>query len=518
MFDIIIKNGTVIDGTGAPARKADLAIEKGKIVAIEPNITGRSNELVDATDHYVTPGFIDTQNHSDSYWTIFDQPDQFSLLSQGITSVIMGNCGASLAPLLSADSIKAVQKWHNLSGANINWVTMTEFLQYMQNLPHGLNVGTLVGHATLRRGLVGDRVQVLDESDLKVIKKSLAEALDQGAFGLSMGLIYAHEVNSSIEELQQLINQLKPSQKYLSIHLRSEGTHILESVDEVIELAQKAEVPIKISHLKIRGKKNWPLFDRLMSKLEVAYHQGLNISFDVYPYDTSWSVLYTYLPKWSYEGGRDQILKMVSDFTSRRKILDYIKSQDYDYNHIIVSEASNGANFIGKTLKLIAANQGVGPEEAMLNVIAATNAQVTVFDHNLSTEHTELLCASPLSLISTDGAGYGLKNKTLVHPRCFGTMPRFLRMVSEHKILKWEHAIKKLTAEPAKLLNLSDRGTLEIGRAADVVVFDPHTITDKADYKNPNILSEGINTVLVNGKIAFADKQTVNLNGQVLKR
>jgi N-acyl-D-amino-acid deacylase len=229
-------------------------------------------------------------------------------------------------------------------------------------------------------------------------------------------------------------------------------------------------------------------------------------------------VLYTYLPKWAYEGGKTQILSSISEPESRRKILDYLRAQDYDFSRIVISEASNGANFIGKNLKQIAQNQAVSPEEAVLNVLAATSSQVTVFDHNLSDEQMELFCASPLSFIATDGAGYSIKNSTLVHPRCFGAMPKFLKLVREKKIMKWEQAIKKLTQEPCEFLGLTDRGTLKAKNYADVVIFDPQTITDKAEYNNPNMISDGIDIVLVNGKIAYSISKVSSLNGQVLKR
>src|SRR5258708_948541 len=518
MFDILIKNGTVIDGTGSVAKKMDVAVEKGKIVQMSRQITAKALRAINAQDRFVTRGFIDIQNQSDSYLTILDQPDQLSLLSQGISTIIMGNCGASLAPLLSAESIKTIQKWHNLSGINLNWQSMEEFLQYLSQTSIGVNVGTLVGHATLRRGLVADALRLLDESELKVVKKSLADALEQGAFGMSMGLVYAHEVNSSLAELQQLTHNLKSSNKYLSVHLRSESSHIMEALDEAIGLAVFADIPLKISHLKIRGKNNWNLFDRVMSKLEVAYHQGINISFDVYPYSTSWSVLYTYLPKWAYEGGRAQILKTIADPMSRRKILDFLRDSGPAFDNIIVSEAFGNENFVGKTLKQIGANQSLSAEEAALNVLTATKAQVMVFDHNLSDEQVELFCTSPLSFIATDGGGYSGRTPKLVHPRCFGTMPRFLRMVREKNILKWEAPIKKLTSDPPKLISLTDRGWLAVNKAADIVVFDPQTITDHADYKNPDSVSSGIDMVLVNGKEAFIDNKAMHLNGQVLRR
>src|SRR3989344_1857693 len=518
MYDILIKNGTLIDGTGTPAKKSDVAIEKGKIVDLGPNISAKAGLVIDAQDKFVTPGFIDIQNHSDSYWTIFDHPAQTSLLSQGITSIIMGNCGASLAPLWTKESIKTIQKWHSLSGININWATMSEFLQVLSSLSLGVNVGTLVGHAVLRRGLIGDAVRQLTQDELKVMDKSLKDALQQGAFGFSMGLIYAHEVNSSLTELSELAANLASSKKYLSVHLRSEAGHILDSLSEVLEFAGGVGIPIKISHLKIRGPKNWHLFDQLMSKLEVAYHQGVNISFDVYPYSTSWSVLYTYLPKWAYEGGRTQILQTLADSISRRKVLDYLRDQNQEYENIIVAEAAGNDNFVGKTIKQIAQNQGVSAADGMLNIIAATSAQVIVFDHNLSEEHVELFCTSPLSFIATDGAGYSGTHKELIHPRCFGAIPRFLKMVREKKILKWEQAIEKLTLGPAKLLGLTDRGVIAINKSADVVVFDPKTVTDLADYNNPNQQSLGIDFVVVNGKLAFANKQVLNFNGQVIRR
>ncbi len=518
MYDILIKNGTVIDGTGSPGKILDVAVEKSKIVEVAASITGQALQTIDAKNKFVTPGFIDIQNHSDSYWTLFDQPEQKSFLSQGITSIIIGNCGASLAPLLNQESIKTIQKWHNLSGINLNWASMPEFLQMLKAKSFGVNVGTLVGHSTLTRGLLGDQIRKLTLDEVKILDKTLRDALDAGALGLSMGLVYAHEVNSSLPELRAITANLKPANKYLSVHLRSEGSQILDSIDEVIDLASFHQIPIKISHLKIRNKNNWHLFDQVVSKLEIAYHQGVKISFDVYPYDTSWSVLYTYLPKWAYEGGRSHILEAIAGDMSRRKILDYLRDQNQDFKNLIVSDAWGNSNFVGKTIGQIAENQNVSIENAVLNIISAAKAQVMVFDHNLSAEQVELFCASPLSMIATDGAGYLGKSSVLAHPRNFGAMPRFLKMVREKKMLKWESAIKKLTMEPASLLRISDRGVIAKNNKADIAIFDPQTVTDKADYVNTELLSEGIDAVLVNGKMAYKNKQIFSLNGQVIKR
>jgi N-acyl-D-amino-acid deacylase len=518
MYEIIIKNGTVIDGSGKAAKRLDLGIQNGKITAIAPKIEPAEAALIiDAKNRFVTPGFIDIQNHSDSYWTLFDQPDQASLLAQGITSIVIGNCGSSLAPLSSKESIKTIQKWHDLSGININWASFEEFLKVLSSRKIGVNVGSLIGHATIRRGLLGDAIRKSTDEEVRVMDRLAKEALKQGALGLSLGLIYAHEVNSTEKELESLVDNLKKDNKYLSVHLRSEASHVLEGIDEAIHLASKFKVPLKISHLKIRGKENWHLSDQVINRLESAFHAGLDISFDVYPYSTTWSVLYTYLPKWAYEGGHVQLVEMLKSGVSKRKILDYLRHQEQDYASIIVAEASGSNSFVGKTIRQIAQNQNVSNEEAVLNLVSASS-QAIVFDHNLSDENVELFCSSPLSMIATDGPGYSGKIPNLPHPRCFGTMPRFLKLSQEKKLMTWEQAIKKITSEPARLMGLKNRGVIAKKAAADLVILDPLVISDRSDYLHPDVPPIGIDTVMVNGQVAFDKAKVGTLNGQVLSR
>jgi len=516
MFDILIKNGTVIDGTGGTPKTLDVAIENGRIVEIDKNISAKAKQTIDATGLTVAPGFIDIQNHSDSYWSLFDHPGQASLLSQGITTIVVGHCGSSLAPLVSPESIKTIQKWHSLTGINTNWSTFAEYLQVLNNKPLGLNVASLVGHATIRRGIMGDQLRALSRDESREIEKLTQQSLEQGAFGLSYGLVYAHEANSTHDELVGLAKLLKSSNKFLSVHLRSESSHILESIDEAIDLSIASDVPVKISHLKVRGQKNWHLFEKVIAKLELAYHRGVKINFDVYPYDTSWNVLYTYLPKWAYEGGRPALLKNLSEPLQKRKILDYILSREYDYSKIFIA-FSGSEQLMGKSIANIATSQNVSGAEAILNILSVS-AQAVAFDHNLSTEQVEILCASGLSMIATDGAGFDSRQRELMHPRCFGTMPKFLRMVREKNLDKLEYAIKKITSDPAKLLGLTDRGILAKDAMADVVIFDAKTITDRSDYLNPDVLSEGIETVIINGKISLSGKVMENLNGVALQR
>jgi N-acyl-D-amino-acid deacylase len=519
MYDILIKNGLVIDGSGKPGVMSDVAIVDGLITDIAPNMNEKkATTIINAKDKFVTPGFIDIQNHSDSYWTLFEQPEQKSLLAQGITTIVTGNCGASLAPLSNADTLKTFQKWHNLTGINVNWSSFNELLATLDALPKGVNVASLVGHGTLRRGLLGDQARTASPDEIHIMENLLMVALREGGMGMSMGLVYAHEVDSTTEELVKLSSHLKNQDKYLSVHLRSEGGQVLDAVDEVIDLAARCEIPVKISHLKIRNKKNWHLFDRIINKLENAYHQGLDVTFDVYPYSSSWSVLYTYLPRWAYEGGRAEIVRRLSTQTDRRKIGDYLKDQEYDYGSMVIATAEKNTGFIGKTIQEVATNNNVSNEDALMDIVAATQAQVIVFDHNLSDENVELFLTSPLSMVATDGAGYNSETEHLVHPRCFGTMPAFLRMVREKNLMRWEQAIRKITGEPARLLKLNDRGTLTPQSKADIVVFDPATITDKASYAHPFRFPMGIENVIVNGKLAWSDNMINGMFGQVIRR
>ena len=506
-FDLLIKNGKVLDGVGNEAVIADIGIAAGEIKAIGQLGQSSAKEVIAADGSFVTPGFIDIQNHSDSYLTLLDTPTMPSLLSQGITTIAVGQCGASLAPLASAEALKSVQKWHSLAGANINWRYFSEYAEALKNYPLGVNVLSLVGHATLRRGLLGDQIRTATREEIAIIEKLAADSLASGAAGLSLGLVYAHEVNSSEDELLAVAKAVGQSGKLLSVHLRNEGGHVVSALEEVLNLAQKAQASLKISHFKIRDKQNYRFLDEALSSIDRAYQRGVNVGFDVYPYNTSWTVLYTYLPKWSYEGGKKAIMQNITDRSSREKILAYLKGQEGNLGNILIATSETNPSLTGKTLSQIALNQEVSVEEALLNVLAATSTQVIVFDSNLSEDSVTALLKHPLSMVATDGAGYDFSHfstQGLVHPRCFGTMPRFLSLVREKQIMTWAEAVKKITSRPADKLNLKKRGRLLAGHAADIVIFDPRAIGSKATYENPYQTADGIEHVFVGGRQAFS--------------
>lgn len=519
MYSKLILNGNIIDGSGGKPFQADIAIEDDLIVQIGNLKKARAQEIIDAQGKYVTPGFVDIQNHSDVYWTLFDNPSSDSLVAQGITTILIGNCGASLAPLLSRNSLLSMQKWHNLEGVNFDWLTFSEYIQHLSQKRFGVNVASLVGYSTLRRGLIGDEIRALTESEMKILERMLAESLEAGAFGLSSGLSYAHEIIISGGELIRLGKIIKDREALLSMHLRSEGSELTESVSEVIELVNKLNVNLKISHFKARNKSNWHLLPHALNLIEETYQKKGNIHFDLYPYDFIWQVLYLYLPRWAYEGGREMIIKNLKDPVRHKKVLAYLSSKDIDYSQIFIAGTAMPLNVVGKSLGEIAKRLDLSSEEALTRVIENGGTEILVFDRSLDQSQVEQLLAHSLSMIASDGAGFAFKYKDrLVHPRCFGSMPRFLGLVSQKNLMPIEKAVQKITSIPAEKAGIKKRGKIAVDYYADVVVMDA-VVNSFADYYNHFRLPEGIDYVFVNGEKSFELGYVLpKLSGKVLRK
>ncbi len=519
MYSLLIKNAKVIDGISDTARIADVAIQGDQIVNIDDKIDTGAEKIIDATGKILAPGFIDIQNHSDSYWQIFDNPNLSSLITQGFTTVLIGNCGASLAPLLSHDALNSIQKWHNLEAVNINWQSFSEYIETLAKQKFACNIASLVGYSTLRRGVVGDQIRGLEKQEMEALKKVLIESLESGAFGLSSGLSYAHEIIISELELFELAKILKKKDSLFSVHLRSEGSEILEALDEALDIARSSEVNLKISHLKVKYENNWPKMQDVLGHLDTAYHKGINVHFDSYPYDTVWQVLYSYLPKWAIEGGRAMMLKNFADPVQKNKILTHLNNSFSKFPSMMVASTANRLNFMGKTIGQIAKNLETSSEQAVLHLIQNGGSEVLVFEQNLSMDQVGDLIVHPLAFAATDGAGFSenVSNK-LVHPRCFGTAPKFINLAVKRG-LSMQQAIKKLTSGPAKKIGLKKRGEIKIGNFADLVLFDQNNLADMATYENPYQFSRGIEYVFVNGKAVVAEGKITNtLPGYALRK
>ncbi|KKS46632.1 hypothetical protein A2567_00935 [Candidatus Azambacteria bacterium RIFOXYD1_FULL_42_11] len=522
-LDILIKNGTIIDGVGTPAFHADVAVKNGKIERIGFLGNPSAETVIDAAGCHVAPGFIDINNASDRHWTLFSHPDLESYLYQGVTTVIGGNCGSSLAPLTTGNVIAAIQKWADIKQINVNWLSLSEFFDEVRKKKFLLNFGTLIGHATLRRSIVKDEFRDLTDGELSQAKHLLETALSQGAMGFSTGLGYSHAKMASAEEIATLVSTLSAKggsafggkqEKIYSAHLRDEGSKLYESVVEAIEVSKKTKANLEISHFKAVGQNNWPIFKKGLEEIHKAAAEGLNVNFDVYPYTSTATVFYTLLPDFVAVGGRMKLLENLKNPELKKRVVEEMGDREGEFRNIIIASGDIDKTFIGKTLEFIAKNQGTGILETMINLLLAAEGKLIVFWPSLSEENLTEALKSNLSIIASDGAAFNLedsKSGYLSHPRSFGCFTRILsHYVREKNILSFEEAIKKMTALPALKIGLKHRGIIKDGYFADIAIFNPETVKDMATFDNPFQYSRGIHSVIINGQLALSEGKIQN--------
>ncbi|OHA45894.1 MAG: hypothetical protein A3A80_04445 [Candidatus Terrybacteria bacterium RIFCSPLOWO2_01_FULL_44_24] len=523
-MDILIKNGTVLDGTNTPAKQTDIAISNGKIEGVGSFADIKAGDIIDAQGLFVAPGFVDIVNHSDAYLTILKTPSSESLLRQGITTALLGNCGSSLAPLIRGELITSVQKWGDISGVNINWERFSEYLDALSGFNLGINFASLVGHATLRRGFLDHSMEEAGEANIKKMSRLLSDALDEGAFGLSFAPAYLHGRPAGKNELLPLVKMVAERKGLFSVHLRDEGEKILDSINEVLDLVKETGVKTEIAHLKVSGPSSWHLAKQVIELIDEAIKKDLPVHFDVYPYLRSYIVLYLLFPHWAQEGGRRVMLNRLKENKERAKIIEEMDNGPYKelLGTIRIGTVHRDKTFAGKKIAEIASNQGVSYAEALCNVMVANEGRVSIFMADISKINLQGFFAHQASFIATAGAGYDMSwssTNEFPHPRSFGAFPRALAIGARKWNMPWENLISKMTSEPAEHIGLSDRGKLMPGFMADVVIFDPKTIASRSRFKNPFKYPVGIKYVLVNGKIALNPKGLSGVYaGRVIKR
>ena len=546
----LIKNAKIVDGTGNRSFEGDVLIAEGKIKDVGNLKETGDFEVIDGADLVVCPGFIDINTHSDTYWTLFDYPGQESLVTQGITTIIGGNCGSSLAPLINEEAIKSIQKYIDITRAQVQWSSFKEFLKFMEGydqaknkqgqedpisnssfdekqffngVPLGLNFGSLVGHATLRRAFTGDEDRELKKEELEMMVGALDSALTEGAFGFSTGLIYSHLKSATLTELMALARTVAKHNGIFSVHLRQEGKGLMDSVKEVISLAKETGVSLQISHLKACGRKSWPLFGQVLDLIDRANEDGFRVSFDVYPYTQAGPVLYTLIPQWATAGGKVALLKRLKDPEIKRKILLEMQQNDFDYGDIIIAKSKLGHSLKRRRIADLAEHQERTAEEVVLDLLLAADDQITTVVELMNSKNVEKAISHEQSMVSSNGIGYSLEYQSkgnLVHPRCFGAMTRFIKnYVLEHEALTLEQGIEKITSRPARKLGLDNVGTIEKGKQADITVFDPRSIRDFATMEQPFAYSQGIEYVFVNGELVLAQgKLSQKRPGKIFKK
>ena len=527
MLDILIVNGLVVDGTGKPAFEADVGIAEGRIAVVAEGVEQEAVRTIQAQGLRVTPGFIDPHTHSGL--TLLADPRAESKIRQGVTTEVVGNCGFSPAPLLGA-AVEETRAQAKILGLDVTWASMAEYLERLRNPGTAMNVVPLVGHNTVRGSVLGfDDVQPTTEQQTEM-QQLVAEAMEQGARGLSSGLYYPPGFYAQTEEVIGLARVAARCGGIYATHIRNESDLLLEAVTEAIEIAEQAEIRVEVAHLKLEGYRNWGGAEWLLALLDDAHSRGVRVGCDQYPYAASSTWLAAILPYWAQAGGAKAIAERLSDPVARNRVRkDWEENRaDWDnrggvrqWSDVLVTDCAPRPDVLGKSIAEIADAEGKDPLEAAFDLIMISEGQAAGVFFDQLEDNVRTLMRHPLVVVGSDGnalAPHGVLGQRKPHPRSYGTFPRVLgRYVREEKVLSLEEAVKKMTSITADRFGLTDRGVIREGAWADLVLFDPQTVADKATFADPHQYPVGIPCVVVNGVVVIDQGQhTGALPGRVL--
>jgi len=516
-MDILITGGQIVDGTGARMRQADIGIAGGRIVAIGELDQARARVTIDAKDCIVCPGFVDMHSHADL--ALLTGRDMDGRLRQGITTEVLGQDGLSYAPVseenlgewrryligLNGDAPDAAWKWH----------TVGEYLHELEG--RASNAVYLIAHGAVRVEAMGWEARPASDGELKVMRSLVRQGLVEGAAGLSTGLSYVPCAHATTDEMVALCQEVGEAGGLYVTHLRSYGEHLLAAMDEAIEIGRRSGAGVHISHLRMTSPANWGLSTAVLSKIDRARDEGVEVSFDLYPYTAGCAPLFALLPLWAQSGGADRILARLRDPAEVQRMMAEMASWRADWTAYSLSNARAVpcGEWDGATLSEAAAELGMQVEAFIPQLLLESELDATIVSGGGSEADNERLFGHPACTVGSDGVLLGKHP----HPRGFGCYPRVLaRYVRETGLLSWEQAIQKMTGLPAARLNLPDRGRLREGAWADVVVLDPKRVTDAATFAEGRLPPTGIEWVLVNGQIVVESGEYLGSNaGQALR-
>ena len=508
-FDFLLKGADVHDGLGNPPRRLDVGITGDQITALPAPPGATAQTVVDLTGCVLCPGLIDVHSHSDIYALV--EPSAYSKITQGVTTEIVGNCGASAAPRYGAHRLPADWAQHELPG---NWRTVAEYRALVDQVCPAVNLALLVGHNTLRAGTVGYDGRPATASELRAMQDRLRQALEEGAIGLSTGLIYIPGRFAPREEIEQLCRVVADEDGVYTSHMRSEGEALLEALDETLDYGRASGVRVQVSHLKTSGRANWSKLDAALDRIHRARDEGLEVAADRYPYIAACTDLDIVLPSWALDGGHAAILQRIRDPATRTRLRNEMEREHAPAYWASVTVGSTHhpdlQPFKGVPLLDVAAAWTVEPTEALLRLVDLDQLQTTGIFFGMNEDNMWRILAEPYVMCGSDGSVFaprGPLSRNHPHPRAYGSFPRWLRAVCDGRSVPLPEAIRKMTALPAAHFGFSDRGILAPGYRADCTAFRPDSVEDRADFTNPHQAAVGIEWVCVNGVPALADGQ-----------
>lgn len=466
---LLIKNVRVLGTNKKLPETADVFVNSDKISAIGSFPNKSADEVIDGQGAYLAPGFIDVNTDSDHYLSIFDHPSQDDFLKQGVTTIVGGTCGSSLAPLLYG-SLESIQKWGDVSKVNVDWHSLQEFLSIFDKKPLAVNFATLIGHSTIRRAIVGEQFRSLTKNELEIFAGTLRRAMKEGGFGFSTGLSYVHSYRTPYSEIEFLAKVAKEQNGIYATHLRKSGSEIGESIGETVKLSRKVGIKIVVNHFMplLGAEKN---YEAALAEIE-SLPADLDFHFDVYPSDTSVLALYTFLPLWVQSGGREVMLSNIKDnYFQPRIIKDFPEINPEDF---ILAQAPGNDFLVGRSLKELSKIYNFTDcREALLKLMLATELRGIVFYKNINEHLVKRAMVSKRSLIASNAASISGSGKSVVlkPERATSTFTKFLNLVESEKLMPLEEAIRKITIEPARILGLRGRGFIQEGNFADLVIF-----------------------------------------------
>jgi N-acyl-D-amino-acid deacylase len=509
-YDLILENGRIVDGTGAPWFRGDVAIRGDRILAIGDLHGAIAKERIDVQDHIIAPGFIDMLGQSTV--TLLVDPRAESKLRQGITTELAGE-GRSVAPM-SPGLSAGFEDWLKRYELHVDWTDLTGYWKRFRAARPAINMGTIVGAAQVRALVMGFGEGAPTPLELLRMQVEVRKQMRQGAFGLGSALIYPPGSYATTDELVALAQAAAGWGGIYATHIRDEEDGVLEALEEAIRIGQRARIPVNIWHLKVTGKRNFGRMAEVVKRIERARAEGVDIAANVYPYLAGMNDLTADLPAWAMAGGTETMLARLRNPDQRELIEVEVANgwADADMPEritVVGCERPEAKGAEGKTLAQLATARGVTAAATLVDLVLADHANTFVTRLYMDEPDLRLAMRQPWTSFGTDAAALAVDGPLAsdgTHPRAFGSMPRVLgRYVREEKLFPLEEAVRKMTSLPAARLGLTDRGLLRPGMAADVVVFDPATVADTATYENPHQYSLGMELVLVNGQLVLRD-------------